>query len=127
MAMGRAEEAERILQSLLQQLLDGARLGQALSNEVLDSAGRYGARLAGATGKGAWVDYVVEMYTLHKRLLPAAVIDELYAVVRKASSISLGGLRDYLALMRDQAASFSPTERFLLQRVEGLERLAALR
>lgn len=127
MAMGRAEEAERILQSLLQQLLDGSRSGQGLSSEVLESAGRYGSRLAGATGKGAWVDYVIEIYALHKRLLPAAVIDELYAVIRKASAISLTSLRGYLASMREQAPSFSPTERFLLQRVEGLERLAALR
>ena len=127
LVMGRSEEAERILQSLLLQLMDSARNKQPLAPEVLDQAGRYGARLAGATSKGAWLDYVVELYSLHGRLLPAPVVDELYAVVRKVSSLNLAGLRDYIQLLREQAATFGPTDRFLLQRVEGLERLAALK
>jgi hypothetical protein len=127
LALGRHEEAERILSSLLGQLLESARGGAKLQPEVLEQAGRYGARLAGATSKGSWVDYVIELYSLHERVLPALVVDELYAVLRKASVPSLALIRDYLAILREAAPGLSPTERFLLQRIEGLERLAALR
>jgi hypothetical protein len=127
LALGRHEEAERILSSLLGQLLESARGGAKLQPEVLEQAGRYGARLASATSKGSWVDYVIEIYSLHERVLPALVVDELYAVLRKASAPSLALIRDYLAILRAAAPGLSPTERFLLQRIEGLERLAALR
>ena len=39
----------------------------------------------------------------------------------------LGAIRGYLGTLRDQAANLGPNERFLLQRIEGLERLAALK
>lgn len=127
LALGRAEEAERILASLLTQLLESARSGNKLQPEVLDQAGRYGARLAGATAKGTWVDYVIDLYALHQRVLPAPVVDELYAVMRKVGAVNLGAIRGYLGTLRDQAANLGPNERFLLQRIEGLERLAALK
>ena len=127
LALGRHEEAERILSSLLGQLLESARGGTKLPVEVLDQAGRYAARLAGATSKGTWVDYVIELYSLNERVLPALVVDELYAVMRKVSAPSLALIRDYLEVLRGVAPGLSPTERFLLQRIEGLERLAALR
>jgi hypothetical protein len=127
LALGRAEEAERILTSLLTQLLESSRSGGQLAPEVLDQAGRFAARLAGATSKGSWVDYVVELYSLHGRVLPAAVVDELYAVLRKVGVVNLAAIREYLSMLREQSAYYGPTERFLLQRIEGLERLAALK
>jgi predicted component of type VI protein secretion system len=127
LAMGRAEEAERILQALLLDVLTKAREGQRLEPPVAEASARYAARVAGATSKGSWVDYVFELYRLQRRLLPAPVVDELYTVVRKVKSIDLPGIRTYLSGLREMAPSFGPTERFLMQRIEGLERLVALK
>lgn len=127
LAMGKAEEAERILGSLLVQLMERARSGTKLAPEVVEQAARYAARLAGATGKGSWVDYTVELFALHQRVVTAVVVDELYVSVRRASAVNLVQLRAYLAAMKTLSAQLSPNERFLLQRVEGLEKLAALR
>lgn len=127
LAMGKAEEAERILGSLLLQLIDRARNGNKLLPEVVEQATRYSARLAGATAKGTWVDYTIEMYALHQRVVSAVVVDELYVSVRRVNAVNLAQLRGYLASMKAQSAQLSPNERFLLQRVEGLEKLAALR
>jgi predicted component of type VI protein secretion system len=127
LAMGRADEAERILQALLWEILKQARDNRFPESEVGDSAARYAARLAGATTKGAWADYAFELFTLTKRLLPAPVVDELYNTVRKVKSIDLTVLRAYVREVRKQEKGFGPSERFLLQRIEGLERLAALK
>lgn len=127
LAMGRAEEAERILQAVLTQILEAARSGQTPSDDACEQAGRYAGRLASATAKGSWVDYVIELYALQARPLPASVVDELYGAVRKVGAVNLGALRDYLAALREKSGSFGPAERFLLQRVEGLERLVALK
>jgi predicted component of type VI protein secretion system len=127
LAMGKAEEAERILQGVLNDLMIRARDGQAIDSGVAEPAARYAARLAGATGKASWVDYAFELYRRQRRVLPALVIDELYSVVRKVRSLDLAGVRAYLDALREVSAAFGPAERFLFQRIEGLERQIALK
>jgi hypothetical protein len=79
------------------------------------------------TAKGAWADYVIEVYHAQGRPCAAPVVDELNSAFRKVNAIDLGRLRAYLSDLREKQASLGPAERFLLQRIEGLERLAALR
>jgi predicted component of type VI protein secretion system len=127
LAMGRADEAERLLASPLADVVEASRAGKRLSPWLVDMAARFAAKLATATAKGAWADYVVELYDAQVRPCPAPVIDELYNAFRKVNAIDLARLRGYVARLREKQASFGPAEKFLLQRLEGLERLAALR
>lgn len=127
LAMGRAEEAERILQALLLDILTRAREGQTIEAPIAEAAAKYAARLGGATTKGIWVDYVFELYKRMKTPLPAQIVDELYTVVRKAKNVDLQMLRSYLADLRGTLATLGPAQRFLIQRLEGLERLVALK
>jgi hypothetical protein len=127
LALNRAEEAERILRSLLDQVLQGSRASRRSPPDVIDQAARYAARLAGATGKGAWFDYVIELYDLERRIMPAAVVDELYVVLRKVDNVSLSALRTYLDDLRDLSGAYGPADRFVLQRIEGLSQLVALK
>jgi predicted component of type VI protein secretion system len=127
LAMGRAEEAERLLAVPLGELMETARAGKRLSPSLVDLVGRFAAKLATATAKSTWVDYVVELYQGQARPFPAHVIDELNNAVRKVSGVDLTRFREYLALLHERQTSFGPAERFLLQRIEGLERLASLR
>ncbi len=127
LAMGKHVEAERILASPLADVIEASRAGKRITPSLLDQAARFSARLATATGKGAWADYVIELYQSQGRIVPAPVIDELYNAFRRVSAIDLGRLREYVAQLRDQLGQFGPAERFLFQRIEGLERLAAIR
>ncbi|MFO0760093.1 MAG: FHA domain-containing protein [Byssovorax sp.] len=119
LALGRAEEAERILQSLLLDVLARAKEGVTVDPMVAESAAKYAARLAGATTRGTWVDYVIELYRCLRRPVPAQILDELYTVVRKVKSLDLALLRAYLADLRSLASSLGPAQRFLIQRLEG--------
>jgi hypothetical protein len=127
LALGRADEADRLLSGPLLELVEATRSGQRLSPTLVDTVARLAARLAGATGKGAWIDCVVELYRAQGRPCPAPVIDELNVAVRRVSSIDSAALRSYLAALQGKQASLGPAERFLLQRLEGLERLVGLR
>jgi hypothetical protein len=127
LAMGRADEAERLLASALADVVEASRSGKRMSPQLVDVAARFAAKLATATTKGAWADYVVELYDAQGRVCPAAVVDELYTAFRRVNAIDLARLRAYLNQLREKQATFGPAERFLLQRIEGLERLAALR
>jgi hypothetical protein len=56
--------------------------------------------------------------------MPAKLVDELYAGVRKVKSTDKNVLRAYIARLRTMAANFGPAERFILQRIESIERWA---
>jgi pSer/pThr/pTyr-binding forkhead associated (FHA) protein len=127
LAMGRADEAERLLANPLADVVEASRAGKRLSPWLVDLAARFAAKLATATAKGAWADYVIELYDAQLRPCPAPVVDELYNALRKVNAIDLVRLRGYVGRLRERQASLGPAERFLLQRLEGLERLAALR
>jgi predicted component of type VI protein secretion system len=127
LVMGRADEAERLLASPLADVVEASRAGKRLSPWLVDMAARFAAKLATATAKGAWADYVIELYDAQLRPCPGPVVDELYSAFRKVNAIDLVRLRRYLGRLREKQASLGPAERFLLQRIEGLERLAALR
>jgi hypothetical protein len=127
LAMGRAVEAERILASPLADVIEASRAGKFLTPPLVDQAARFSAKLATATGKGTWADYVVELYAAQRRPVPAPVIDELYNALRRVASIDIVKLREYIETLKGDVATYGPGERFLIQRLEGLERLAALK
>ena len=127
LVMGRADEAERLLASALADVIEASRAGKRMAPPLVDMAARFSAKLASATAKGAWADYVIELYSAQGRPCPAAVIDELYNALRKVNAVDLVRLRTYIAQLRDRLPTFGPADRFLFQRIEGLERLAALR
>jgi hypothetical protein len=127
LALGRAEEAERLLGAMLTGILARARTKPGdVEPAMAEGAAKFGLRLATASGKATWLAYVFDLYTALGRLLPAPMVDELYTVVRRVKGVEARNLRNYLAALRAQAAAFGPSERFLLQRIEGLERLVAL-
>jgi hypothetical protein len=127
LAMGKAHEAERILASPLGDVLEASRAGKKVSPALMEQAARFSSRLATATGKGAWADFVIELYSAQRQLVPAPVIDELYNAFRRVTAIDLALLRDYVGSLRQRLPTLSPAERFLFQRLEGLERLAGIR
>jgi hypothetical protein len=127
LAMGKAGEAERLLASALADVIEATRSGRPLPATLVDQAAKFSAKLATATGKGGWADYVIELYQSQERPCPANVIDELYTAMRKVTAVDLNRLRAYLAMLRLRLPQYGPAEKFLFQRLEGLERQAALR
>lgn len=125
-AYGKGQEAERLLSGHLTARLQQARRGSILPPEMITRAARYAVRLAAVTEKPSWLDYVVALYMALAQPLPLPVVDEMYALVRKVRGMDRALLREYVSVLRTNAERYTPEERFALQRVEGLERLASL-
>jgi len=123
LALGRGDEAEKLLGTALGNLLKQVQSGAILAPASSARAASYAVRIADATGRGRWVDYAFELYAAQSRPLPSDVVDQLYVVLRKINGVAISGFRAYLEKLKAAASSFSPTERFVLQRIEGLERL----
>lgn len=127
LALGRGEEAERILGTYMANLLDAAKAGAVVGPKTSDKAAIYATKLAAVTGKSTWLDYAITLFTILKRPLPGEVVDELYGLLRKTSGVNLGAVREYVAVLQAVQSRFGPAEKFLLGRIEGLERIASLR
>jgi len=125
LAMGRGDEAEKLLFELLDQLLVDAQRGLTITTETLDRASEYALKLAIATSHGRWVDYIFRLHAALGRMCAGPIVDELYTVLRKVKAVNLAVLREYLAGLHQLSRSLGPADRFLLSRLEGLERLAA--
>jgi pSer/pThr/pTyr-binding forkhead associated (FHA) protein len=127
LSLGRGDEAERILSSYLRNMLQTARVGGELDADTADKAALFAVRIAEATGKGTWADYVFELFTVAKRPLPAPIVERLYESLRKLSPVSMNVYRQYLSALRSVEGQFGPSDRFLMRRIEGLEALGVLR
>lgn len=127
LALGRGDEAERILSSYLRNMLQAARARGDVEARSMEKAVTYAVRIAEVSGKGAWVDYAFDTYAVVRRPLPAPLIEKLYDVVRKASPLSANAFRQYLLALRSAEAEMGPADRFLVRRIEGLETLVAPR
>jgi hypothetical protein len=127
LALGRGDEAERILSAHMANVMEDARAHRPQRAELIEQAARWACRLAVATGKGAWLGYLAELYQLSQRLPPPAMVDELYTILRKVDRVDLAAFRGWVTALRERTAELRPAERFLVSRIEGLERLAASR
>ena len=123
LALGRGDEAEKLLGTALGNLLKQVQAGAIVAPAASARAATYAVRIADATGRSRWVDYSFELFAAQSRPLPSDVVDQLYVVLRKINGVAISGFRAYLEKLKAAASSFSPTERFVLQRIEGLERL----
>lgn len=124
LVMGRGQDAERILSNALKAPLERLQAGCAVDERTLSLAALYSARLAAATGKGHWVDQAVELYRLADRVMPSPVVEQLFESVRAVDKLDIQGLRDYQKQMQRRSDQLGLADRFLLRRLEGLERLA---
>ena len=119
----RLRAGEKLLGNALSNMLKQVQNGAVLAPASAGRAASYAVRIADATGKGRWVDYCFELYAAQARTLPSDVVDQLYVVLRKISGVAISGFRAYLERLKAASSTFSPTERFVMQRIEGLERL----
>ena len=125
LALGRGAEAEHVLGTHLVATLSDAAARRTVAPEVARIAAQYAVKLATATGKPSWLDFAFRLYEALNETIPLPIVDEMYTVLRHVRGIDRDLLRRYADLLHSRAADLSPPERFVLSRLEGLERLAA--
>ena len=126
LALGRGEEAEHLIGTHLVAAMADASTGRGVPPDIARTAARYALKLAAATGKSNWLDFAVRLYRALAQPMPLPIVDEMYTLVSRMRGMDRPLLRDYLDTLRLVSETLSPTERFVLQRLEGLERMATL-
>lgn len=126
LAMGRPEDANRLLERPLRDVLARTQSEATVDLALVLRAATLAMKLAAALNRGEWADYVFDLYTARKELLPQPIVDELYTVLRRAKG-GASALRDYLTVLRSLEHGLGPNDRFLVSRIEGLEPLVGLK
>lgn len=129
LAMGRPEEAERLLrrplESLLERLRDNPEAADLRGGNLIARAAELALRLANATQQAEWIHILFDLYGARHEPLPSETVDQLYELVRHVR-IDLRRLRAYVDILQ-ATDGLGPSDRFLVSRIEGLERVAALK
>lgn len=120
---GKAAEAEDTLAGRLHESLSAGRSRGKANPAVAPTAARCALKLADATGKQSWVDYVFELYGLAPDPLPIEAVEELYRLAHKGRCPDRTVLKSYLERLDAVAHKLGPSARFALQRLRGLEQL----
>jgi hypothetical protein len=124
LALGRPEEAERILTAPFGELLKAMKQGALVDATVLGRFATYAIKLATELQKATWVEWIFDTYGLAKLILPAPIIDELFHVAPKLKHLGKHAILDYAEGL-SQSTTLTPNDRFLLQRLEGLAKRLA--
>jgi hypothetical protein len=122
---GDVASAERLVTGGLSNVLEAWRRGRGTDAELGARAAELAVRLASHTGNGSWLDYAFELYTLLGQLMPADLVNRLYTVIRGVERFDRRLLRAYVSAMTEARDGFGPAERFVLQRLQGLEQMTA--
>ena len=120
-AMGRVDEAERLLTRPLNDILESLKSGGQAPGALLEKASSYALRLAVESGKPAWIDWVIDAYAEAERLLPAQLVEDIHGAVRKVRGAKRELLERYIGQLT--RIELSASDRFLLQRIQGLRPL----
>lgn len=122
LALGRVDEAERLVGPHLQRLLDRMRKQPRASSDT-ERAVTYAAQLAELTRAPRWIHYCFELYTLLQVPLPGTVVEQLYTTLRNVPGVSRAKHKTYVQVLSLEAARLGPRERFLVQRIGGLSKI----
>ena len=133
--MGRFDEAERILIPHLDALLERAMRHRPLSDSSKDdpdamfaTANSYALQLAQGLKDTRWIDWVFRIHTACARVMTAETIEALHEAVRRNDYRNGKYLRTYLQVIEKRPRSeYSPSERFLLGRLDGLAQVILAR
>jgi pSer/pThr/pTyr-binding forkhead associated (FHA) protein len=123
LSMGRYDEADRILSGVLNDVLERAKKERSLETDEFHKAAEYSLLLVEATLKPQWLDFLFQLHGATRRLMPAEVIDSLYRIVNSLRYANPIPIRAYLQELKKTTTAFNATERFLFNRLQGLEQL----
>ena len=126
LALNHHEEAVRLLGGHIQSTHRGVVRGVPVEEDLVIAAATYAIGIAAAAKDGSWAEISFEMLS-KRELVPASdTVDLLYPIAAELR-LCYPLLQRYLRTMTARRGKLAPTDQFALKRIEGLERLVALK
>lgn len=125
LALGRFDEAERVLSRTMVDLLGRAQRGEPVPVPTLLESTAFALRLADGTKKATWLDWIFEIHAATGAMMTPPDIETLHEVVRRTRYTNVAAVRRYLTRLTQRAGELTPAQRFQLQRLEGILRVVS--
>jgi FHA domain len=107
----KADQAPRMLGPHLKGILRGAHSGLVVPNALSTLASEYAIDLAHWTSDTRWLDYVVELHLVTKRLLPKSVLAALQRAERWVGFMDRRLLEYYIASFASRSKDLTESEK----------------
>jgi len=126
LALNHHDEAVRLLGSHIQLVHRGVVQGQTVEKDLVIAAATYAIRIAAAAKDGSWAEISFEMLSQRELVPSSDTVDLLYPIAAELQ-VCHSLLQRYARAMGKRRGQLAPTDQFALKRIEGLERLVALK
>lgn len=120
MESGRVDGAVRVLAEHMRNVMDGARDGRPVPEDVLKAASEFAMEFAAARLESKWVDYVVELHMNLRRPMSADLIDDLCSLRRKNVRCDRHVMLFYKAALQREEGNLPLSQRVLVARILSL-------
>jgi len=117
---GRIDGAIRVLAEHMRNVMEGAREGRAVPDDVVQFASEFAMEFAAAKLEAKWVDYVVELHMYARRPMSSELIDDLCALRRKNICWDRDVMLFYKAALQREEPNLPLGQRVLVARILSL-------
>ncbi|MBN2529864.1 MAG: FHA domain-containing protein [Deltaproteobacteria bacterium] len=121
-ALGRnkVEEATILTQKLIESIARPNELNREPSDSELEIVAQLLIDLAVQSTRPELITELFALFSQLKRLLPRKAVDQLYAVAKSIGYRTSSDLHQYISCLSEISSRFSPGEKFIFRRIEGL-------
>lgn len=121
-ALGNIDEADRLLKGALETLLAEAK-ERELSEENFEFAVDSAMKLVDGKRWQEWIAWLFELHASQKRVMKAERVDTLQEKASGRGYSNSRPLEAYLKALAESGRSYSPSERFVVNRLESFLRM----
>jgi hypothetical protein len=123
--IGQIEESTRLMENMLRIVQGKVESGKGLSEDDFGAIAPALIVFAEVTRKPEYLSHLFSVHRLQRRLLEREQVERLYDLVRVVGYRYCGELTRYLEMLEEISESFTPGERFLFRRLQGLVKICS--
>lgn len=118
--MSKYGEAEKLLENLMENAIRHRDAGHALDADLLQAMNGASITLAEASQSPKHISRLFAFHYALGRLMPRETVETLYNTVRKVGYRACPEMSRYLNFLKTRESTFSPGEKFIHRRLQGL-------
>ncbi|MCA9599968.1 MAG: FHA domain-containing protein [Myxococcales bacterium] len=118
LANGRITQAKRILEPCFEQVLRDAERVKKVDQQVLDRGAAFALEMARRTGEGLFVDFVIRLHVLGRKVPSEVTIERLEKVVEGVDVVDDDLADEFFSLLRTLSPELDAAELILCTRLE---------
>jgi len=123
--MSRFEEGEKLLANLMESAIKREQRGEKIADHEIGEIVESTIAIAEATRNPKHISNLFAFHHARGKLMPRESIEALYGLVKKVGYRSCPEMSRYLAFLATKAPGFTPGEKFVHRRLEGLVSLCS--